>query len=99
MADVEHEDIERLVAALNAAMTNFIESDSDDATHLYIDRTKSGEWGAVFLCSQFVALDSEMTRWTTGEDAIHTLALVQSGHAADVAKEIISGWDNDWDGE
>jgi hypothetical protein len=50
-------------------MTRFIEKDLD-ATHLYIDRTKDGEWSAVFLCSEVDELDTEMTRWTTGEAAM-----------------------------
>ena len=91
--------IELLIDALNAAMTRFIGKDLGDATHLYLDRTKSGEWNVVFLCSEIDELDNEMTRWTTGEDAIHALALVQSGNAAYVAKEIISGWDSDWDSD
>jgi hypothetical protein len=94
----DHTGIEQLINALNAATKLFVDSDEDEPTHLYIDRTKDGEWSAVFCrCTGSDPLDAEMTRWTTGEDAIHTLALCQSGHARDVAVDIVTGWDSEWD--
>jgi hypothetical protein len=86
------QDIERLIEALNEETRRFVESDFDEPTHLYLDRTKSGVWSVVFLCSEVDELDAEMTRWTTGEEAIHALALCQCGRAAEVAKEIASGF-------
>lgn len=91
--------IDQLIEVLNEETTRFVNSDADDATHLYIDRTKSGEWSAVFLCSNADDLDDAMTRWSTGDDAVRDLALCQSGNAHEVAKEIVSGWDDEWDSD
>ena len=99
MIEIADANIEQLIEALNEETTRFVSSDAEDATHLYVDRTKSGEWSVAFLCSEVDSMDDSMTRWTTGEDAVKALALCQSGNSREVAKEIISGWDSDWDSD
>lgn len=98
LMDVIPGSIEDLAAQLVAAAKQFQEDGEGVPNVIYAQLSNDDGWRAAFL-QDSNALDTEMTRWSTGQDVIDLYADFLADNMAavtDYAGDIVHGWDSDW---